>query len=118
MSFDWNFSATAALTPFRIRTERFSCLPRAADRSGPVAGILERDFVVAVNGTPVSGHQASRCLLQAASEAAIGSPLVVDVRTGARPVRSYTLVLGGDEARPLVRLGLSYPFCRRVHHCS
>jgi signal transduction histidine kinase len=74
--------------------------------SGPAAraGILERDIVVVINGTPAKGKEA----IEAAAEAPLGTTVTLDVRTGARPTRTATLALGGDEGRPFAPFGLSF----------
>ena len=70
------------------------------------AGILAGDVLVAVDGHPVAKLSSSHAEA-ALRNGAIGAPVVVSVRTGNRPPRSYTLVRGGDELQWLAPLGLT-----------
>ena len=78
---------------------------------GPAAqaGVLERDIVVSADGAPLDLATA-----EAMSGGALGEPVTLNVRTGARPVRHYVLTLGGDEARALSPSACRMPLSPRT----
>src|SRR5215216_3248208 len=79
------------------------------DVLGPAshAGVLQGDILVAIDGMPVSSR-AGPDAVEALSRGAIGEQLRLSVRTGDRSVREVVLIRGGEDARMLAPLGLSF----------
>jgi hypothetical protein len=71
------------------------------------AGVLERDILVDSDGVPLRGASGFE-VAESMATGPVGAPVTVHVRTGARPMRTYTVILGGEAARALEPLGLSY----------
>jgi signal transduction histidine kinase len=71
-----------------------------------LAGLLERDVLLAVNGVPVTSLNQARGLLRGE----IGVPVKLTVRTGNFPARQITVIRGGGEGLFLRRLGITRGF--------
>jgi len=71
-----------------------------------LAGLLERDVLLAVNGVPVASLNQARGLLRGE----IGVPVKLTVRTGNFPARQITVIRGGGEGLFLRRLGITRGF--------
>jgi signal transduction histidine kinase len=77
------------------------------------AGILEGDLLVAVNGVAAEAGS-DQPLSAVLPTGAAGTPIRLSVRTGDRPVREYSVLLGGENPLALARLGLRENFVSGV----
>lgn len=71
-----------------------------------LAGLLERDILLAVNDVPVTSvDQAKELLL-----GEIGAPVTLTIRTGSFPARQITVIRGGNDGLLLRQLGITRGF--------
>ena len=71
-----------------------------------LAGLLERDVLLAVNGVPVTSVEQAKNLLRGE----IGVAETLTVRTGDFPTRQITVIRGGGEGLFMRRLGITRGF--------
>ncbi len=93
------------LSVYRDRSGDLALSPWPADPA-QLAGILEGDRLVAVNGVPPRAVPPEDALPAGAA----GQAVTLSVRTGDRPVRDYTLFFGGQDPLAVASLGLSAGF--------